>query len=183
MATAQVYSVRAGPSITRIRPQMTRRRAGVEFGARPRLVSTQGSPGVIEVDDEQLEAILEDEHLNHKEVDRPGAESEEDTSGSSESGSEWELKMAPDEYLTRYPEGKHADLARELTSEAETTEETSSDASNGEEKGEEVAEEAAEDDVEDDGGSGWPLRMEPEKYLSEHPEGKHADLAREILEE
>lgn len=26
----------------------------------------------------------------------------------------WELKMPPDEYLERYPDGKHADLAREI---------------------------------------------------------------------
>lgn len=71
---AKVYSVKAGPAITRIREGMSRRRAGVEFSATARLVSTSGSPGVVEVSKADLEAILEDEHLLTKEVDRPATE-------------------------------------------------------------------------------------------------------------
>lgn len=42
--------------------------------------------------------------------------------------------------------------------------------------------------VEDENGSegviqsnDWPLKMEPDRYLQVHPDGKYADLARKVL--
>ena len=69
-----VYEVRVSGPIERRGPgHDRRRRGGIEFGPVEKLVSTVAGPGVHLVTEEQLEAVLADQHLRAREVAPPAS--------------------------------------------------------------------------------------------------------------
>lgn len=69
-----VYGVRVSGPIERRGPgHDRRRRAGIQFGPVETLISTVAGPGVHVVTEEQLEAVLADQHLRAREVAPPAS--------------------------------------------------------------------------------------------------------------
>lgn len=91
----RVFSVRASAEISRREVgRNIRRRAGLEFGAESRLVSDGEYEGAVVVTEEQLDAIVADEHLRKSAVavavEYPPEPSPPDDEGEGDEGEEVE---------------------------------------------------------------------------------------------